>query len=1063
MKSFYYILLSISLLIVNISKGYCQIKLRGKVLDKEDMTPVTSAAVYTSDRKYAVTNNEGLFELVVSSLPDTLFISHVAYKSYSFLIMDDLEKTISLEPLKNTLEEVTISTGYYSLPKERLTGSFSQISTKDIERTVSSNILDKMETMVPGLQFDRRNAGWNKEQDQNLSIRLRGASTIYADMTPLIVVDNFPFDGDINNINPNDVETITFLKDAAAASIWGARAANGVIVITTKGAGEHEGVRIGFTSNLSLREKPNLFYSNNFIDPKLYIEQEKEWFEAGIYTARANNVSKPVLSPVIEMLIKIRDDKVSLEDGQLYFERLAANDIRRDADRFLYRQGIVQRYSLDFSGGTRKNSFRISAGYDDDKSTAIGDGSQRMTISADNRWSILSNLNLRTSLNYAEDKTTNNSFDIRSSSILPYYSLYEADGAYSAFVKDFRPDFIEQSEQDGLNWWYRPMEELMLNNNGGKTSELRLNGTLDYNILSGLAINLMYQYHKMDMSGRNLMDQESYYVRNLVNRFTSSTGSSVFPAGDILALSRSTSIGQSGRFQINYNRNWGDGELHLLGGTEIREVRYESSNHSYYGYSDDVLTFNQQHNFNDLYPVRPFGSLRIPIPATGLGSTIDRYISYYTNGSYILNDRYIISGSLRWDASNLFGVNTNQKGVPLWSVGLAWDMAKEDFFNVDWISNLKLRTTYGVSGNVDKTVTAYPTVRYQLNSETRLSMAEVLSPGNDNLRWEKTKMANVGLDLSLFNKLLNASFDFFDKKSSDLIANRLMDPTLFFNGTLGNVRVNYAHLASKGMDVNIGTRQVGGKVKWNMNGNYSFSKNKVTELLTTDNFSVTSYTLGLSNRAVLNHSIDNLYSLPWAGLEPETGDPLVNENGELTKEYTRYINSLNIGDMIVHGSTVPISYGAIRNNVRWKDFEISVNISFKLGYFFRNESISYGTWMQNYSSPHKDYEKRWIKQGDELITSVPSVPNRVIPNRDVVYLRSEALAEKGDHIRLQDIRLQYDRRIGSPNKMLSMQFFAFAHNLGLIWKSTKSGVDPDYPSAFFLPSRTMSFGVKLNY
>lgn len=1063
MKPFFYILISILLLTVNPSEGYCQLKLTGKVIDKEDRNPVANAAVYTSDKRYAVTNDEGQFELVVSNLPDTLFISHIAYKNYKFLITDNLQKTILLEPLKNTLEEVTISTGYYSLPKERLTGSFSQISTKDIERTVSSNILDKMETMVPGLHFDRRNAGRNKEQDQNLSLRLRGTSTIYADMTPLIVVDNFPFDGDVNNINPNDVETITFLKDAAAASIWGARAANGVIVITTKGGGEPDRIGINFTSNLSLKEKPDLYYTNNFINPKLYIEQEKEWFEAGIYTARVNNASKPVLSPVIEMLIKIRDGKVSPEDGQSYFDSLAENDVRRDADRFLYQQGVVQRYSLDFSGEVQKNSFRISVGYDGDRNTAIGDGSRRTTLFANNRWSILSNLNLHTSLNYAEDKRTSNSFDIRSSLLLPYYSLHEADGSFNAFVRDFRPDFIVQSQQDGLNWWYRPMEELMLNNNSRRTSELRLNGTLNYEILSGLAINIMYQYHKIDMSGRNLMDQESYYVRNLVNRFTPNIGPSVFPKGDILALSRNTSVGQSGRFQINYNKTWSDGELHLLGGAEIREVGYEASNNSYYGYSDGVLTFNQQHNFNELYPVRPFGSLRIPTPAAGLGSTIDRYISYYSNGSYILNNRYIVSGSLRWDESNLFGVKTNQKGVPLWSTGLSWDIDKEDFFNADWISNLKLRTTYGVSGNVDKSVTAYPTVRYQLNSETRLPMAEILSPGNDNLRWEKTKMANVGLDFSLFNRLLNASVDFFDKKSTDLIANRLIDPTLFFNGTLGNVRVNYAHLVSKGMDVNIETRPIGGKVRWNMNGNYSFSKNKITKLLTNDNFSVTSYTLGLSNRAVLHQSIDNLYSLPWWGIEAETGDPLVNQNGKLNKEYTQYINSLNIEDMVVHGSTVPISYGAIRNNIRWRDFELSVNISFKLDYFFRNESISYNTWMQNYSSPHKDYERRWIKQGDELVTDIPSVPSRVISNRDVVYLQSEALAEKGDHIRLQDIRFQYDKRIGTASKMLSMQFFAFANNLGLIWKSTKSGVDPDYPSSFFLPSRSISFGVKLNY
>lgn len=1050
-----------------LNQSVAQVPIKGTVRDKDSGQPLAGVNVsFMATGNSTLSKSDGSFELIWQGIADTLLFRHLSYeKKKHYFNNNSRNEIFFLIPKINVIMDVEVSTGYYTLPKERATGSFSHVNEELLERTVSSDIISRLESTVPGLQFDKRNSGGTNASDHRLDLRLRGASTIAASMEPLIILDNFPYDGDINNINPNDVQSITFLKDAAAASIWGAKAANGVIVITTKKLGKEEGSSMSFYSNFSLQSKPDLFYNQAFISSKDFIDLERNWFDKGIYQARENNLGMPVLSPSIETLIQLRNNEITQDQADAQLARLAGNDIRKDASHLLYRNGSIQRYGIDFAGRTQNTNYRLSVGYDRNKDVNIGDASDRLTLNASNSLSLSPRIYLSSNINFVTSSFYNNSFDIRSQSfLLPYYTLFNSDGSHASFVRDFRPRFVGAAADQGLDWAYRPLDEIELKNKRDNANDIRINSTLDYKVMKSLALQFLYQYHNYGTEGRNLLDHRSYQVRHQVNRFTQSTGKSEFPVGDILELSNSRVYSHSGRLQMNFEESWGNHNVMVLAGGEIRQINGESSAYSYYGYSDDVLTTNQQLNYNVLYPIRPNGSARIPFPTNALGSTIDRFLSYYANGSYTYARKYIATGSLRWDASNLFGVRTNQKGVPLWSSGISWLMHNEKFFNLNWISQMKLRTTYGVSGNIDKTVTAYPTVTYSQNSETSLPMAIVRSPGNSNLRWERTSMLNIGADVGLFGNKLIGTLDVYWKKSSDLIANKLIDPTLFYSGGLGNFKVNYADLDCSGADINLEVRPLGRQVKWSSSANISHSRNRVTKIVTADNASATSYTHGLSNRAIIDKSLDNIYSLPWAGLESNTGDPLVREGEILTKEYTRYINGLQIDDLIEHGSTVPILYGAFRNNLTWRGCTLSINIAFKSKYFYRRKSISYNTLMQNNTGQHLDYENRWQAPGDELFTDVPSVPMSVIANRDVVYLQSEVLVEPGDHIRIQDVRLQYDCKFRhTSSKVLKLQLYAFANNLGLLWKKSHFNIDPDYPSAYYLPPTTGSIGLKINY
>ncbi|RZL98122.1 MAG: SusC/RagA family TonB-linked outer membrane protein, partial [Pedobacter sp.] len=343
-------------------------------------------------------------------------------------------------------------------------------------------------------------------------LTIRGLSSINASKSPLIVLDNFPYAGEISNINPNDIESITVLKDAAASSIWGARAGNGVIVITSKTGRKNQEMSIALNSNLSITAKPDIYKSQNFISSSDYIDLEKFLYSKGYYQSLLENTNTyPVVSPVVELLWK-RAAATTTEQVQIdkQIENLKGNDVREDIDRYLYSGGYNQQYALSINGGSEKNTYFYSAGYDRGMNQ-LSATNDRLSIKAQNAFNLSDRLSLRTNLLYTA--TTNRSgkpdpASIRSGvsqGLYPYAMLADREGNSLAIPKIYRESYVATAGGGKLlDWKYYPLEDYKNSNSSRKSQDFLTNVNLEYRILPWLKAGARYQFEKQITEGKTL-------------------------------------------------------------------------------------------------------------------------------------------------------------------------------------------------------------------------------------------------------------------------------------------------------------------------------------------------------------------------------------------------------------------------------------------------------------------------------------------------------------------------------------------------------------------------------
>ncbi|WP_134090157.1 SusC/RagA family TonB-linked outer membrane protein [Olivibacter sp. XZL3] len=1038
--------------------------LTGKVLDQENQQPLPWVTVQSLKTAEVVrTDSLGNFRLLKQAVGDSIRASLMGYETVT-LELTDLSKPIRLLLTKSTqaLEEVTISTGYYSLPKERATGAFTQLDNELLNRSVSTDIISRLEGVTNSLAFDHRNTSQSQPE-----LRVRGLGSLYANNSPLIVLDNFPYEGDINNINPNDIENITILKDAAAASIWGARAGNGVIVINTKKGRYQQPVSINLVSNVQLAQRPDLFYNPNFSRSVDFLEVERALFENGFY--QENDWT--ALTPAVEALIAHRDGQLDDAGLKQRWDEFAATDVRREAQDQLYRHALNQQYALNLRGGGEKYLFYTSAGFDKNLSSTVGNSFQRISLNFNNTFKVSSALEISAALAYLQTRAENNGLELSgilsgaNQQLYPYANLLDVEGNPAMIARNYRSSYIDGTVNEGLlDWSYRPMKERALFDNVQRGSEARLNTGLNYRFLKHFNLDIKYQYQRLLSRSRDYDDPDSYRVRNLVNMYTQADGTRVFPEGAILKLNNTETQAHALRGQLNYNRQFDGQEISVLAGAEVREARTKGDGIEYYGYDDEVLTFQQQFDFLTRYPTRPRATARLPLPLASITEGLDRFVSAFVNAAYTYQQKYTLSASARWDASNLFGVKTNQRVVPLWSVGGKWRLDKEAFYDFESVPSLALRVTYGYNGNIDRSMTAFNTAVYSTNTTTGLRQASIRNVGNPNLRWERIGTLNLGLDLETKNGFLQGTIDYFMKNGKDLLGDVLVDPTMGYDISFVNAfRINNASLRTQGFDVQLGANLLKRQLGWRMDILANYVRNKVTEYNGPENLLGFSSNYGIPPQK--GKSLDAFYSTPWYGLDGQTGDPLVMVDGVLGTDYANYWRTVDsYDDLIYSGLTFPPFSGSWRNTFSYKSWALSFNITFKTGYHFRQSAISYASLL-NSRVGHRDLEYRWQQPGDERWTNVPSLPLNVNSNRENSYLTAEILVHRGDHIRLQDINLSYSfaaaelRRLG----IKSAKLFAYANNLAILWRANKLGVDPDRPNATVLPPRMLALGLNLNF
>jgi TonB-linked SusC/RagA family outer membrane protein len=1052
-------------------------KIKGKVTDEANQ-PISGATVKVKGTDIlTITDDEGNFSLNGVEGDAILIITYVGYQPMELSLSGREMIAARLKIAIGELTEVQVSTGYQYVPRERATGSFNHVDNKLINRSVSTGIIDRIENLVPGVLFNRGDA------IKTDPLLIRGRSTIFADAKPLIVINNFPYDGDLNNLNPNDIESIDILKDAAAASIWGARAGNGVIVITTK-RGHTAKPNIELNSNVTVQGRPDLFNVNT-VSSGDYIDLEKWLFDKGHYSSveldNLNGMGYPPLTPVIELLIAKRDGRLSAADADAQIEAFKKADVRSDTERYLYRVAVNQQYALNVSGSTPNINYYMSAGYDRNLYSLVGRSYDRISLRSQNSFKITKSLQADLGINFllSTDKSGNNPGNgyissAASKPFYPYASLVDDNGNRLPIYADYRKDFLMNAESRGLlNWEYNPINDIKQTENNDKIRDYLVTAGLRYKVTDFLNIETKYQFENQLSNGNLWYKEDSYYARNLINNFTQvnpANNNLTFPVprGGILDVRNTELTSHQGRVQLNYNQNFGlKHDISAIAGYEIRSIVTTGNNSRSYGYNSETSTLQPRIDYISQFTwySNQFETRMIENPQSIYKRT-DNFLSYFTNAAYTYDGKYILSASLRKDQANLFGVATNQKGTPLWSVGGAWIISKEKFYNISEIPLLKLRASYGESGNISRKASAYSTAFYNPANTTPANTLTILTPPNEKLSWERIKMVNLGLDFQ--TRVIGGSIEYYEKKSNNLLGQAPLDPTLGLsdNSLQSFYYGNVAGINGKGVDIELNSRNLNGNIKWNTNLLFSYTKSTVSDYLMPVS-SIGNIYLASDNSASINPVIGRplfaMYSFPWAGLDPNTGDPMGIVNKNNSKDWNRIYTNTRLDSLIYNGSIQPTISGAFRNTFSWKNLSLSFNISYKLDYYFRKATLNYGSLFYSWSG-NGDYSRRWQNPGDEKSTNIPSMVYPNPANRDRFYQYAEINVLKGDHIRLEDINISYNltKKQLASLPVNNVRFYFYANNLGVIWKANKAGIDPYYNNSPLVAKR-FSFGLNVNF
>lgn len=995
------------------------------------------------------TDREGNFNIILPKLPFVVYSSKVGYMTDTLLIVDEVPVNIVLKKATIQLEEAVVySDGFQQLPRERATGSFEQLNGSLLKRRVSSNILGQLDGLATGLQFDNRN--------KSPQLNIRGMNSFLGGIiSPLIVVDNFPFEGDINQLNPNDVESVTLLKDAAATSIWGARAGNGVIVITTKKASNK--FRVDFSTNWTLQTPEDLYY-DPIVKSTDFIDVERMLFERGHYDNLFSNpltLRKTVLSPVVDLLQKVRTGEMDRSKADLIMDGWRNNDVRKDREKF-YRWGSLQQHYLRLNTGTAMSDHSLSVGWDKSIGNEILKHSDRITLRQNNTLRLNKKLSLQA--NFAYTATQNiSSAGITNFVYYPYTRIFDENGNPLSIPYQLNQNYVDTVGKGNLyDWSFNPYTDLQQSKTKTSLNHLAVNLTAQYQLLAGLNAQLIYGLENQQIHGNNFYREDSYFVRDLVNRFTQVNNGGVkrnLPAGAIEDRSYSNLIGHRVRGQINFAKTWYEQhEFNMLLGAELSNRTIQGNSYRNYGVDPNVLTV-QKVDYVNAYPTfdNLYGNSYIPYYGSN-SKYIQRFVSVFANAAYTLRQKYTWTASMRKDGSNVFGAVANNRWNPLWSTGLSWIVSKEGFMqNFHWLNSLKLRSTFGTSGNLANGANRDPIMLYVGTAPfTNYPYGLINTPPNPYLKWEEVRTWNNGIDFAVLGNRISGSFEWFDKWSIDLIAPDELDPTTGFLTADRNI----GEIRGKGFDAKIDvTSSLGSPLQWKITVGLSHAKSTVTKfngtLSSTQNYAESG---PRALNPILQKELYPVFAYRFAGLDPQNGDPQGYLNGEISKDYQKLLND-SLQNLHYYGSALPRYYGFFRGMLSYKGIQLTFSVNYKFGHYFRNRTIGYNGLFDG-AAAHGDYYKRWQNPGDENYTTVPSLVYPGNGNRDNFYKYAEPNVLKGDVVRLQDIGLRY----AFPK--FPAQLTASINNVGILWRANKKGVDPDYFT--IPPGRIYSLGININ-
>lgn len=1026
-------------------------KIRGQVLDNEDIPLVGADVLVKGTTAGVYTDVDGYYEIEVPDNPEvSLIFNFFGMKPHEELIGSRDRINVILFPDVEMLDAVVV-TGYQTISKERTTGAFAKVNSEQFETQRISNVSTMLEGRVAGL-----NDG-----------QIRGVTSMNGLTTPLYVIDGFPVEKTTNDgygnwvesvpdINPEDIQSITVLKDAAAASIYGARAANGVVVITTKRA-QKDQMNVSFSATLSIQ--PYSTYADKYLaDAATMVELEREWAaqNPNLQGAGAAAYAQGLLddntftTQGIRTLLRGYAGQMTQSEVDAQLAALAAMGYSYydDIKRYGARNPFSQQYNLSFGRGSEKNTFNASITYrnnlESDKYTDNDDiGINIQNTTQITKWLTL---DVGTYLNYGSGSTQSFSLFSPGYTYMPYDRLVNGDGSYYTNRQEDRYSAYNMSilNSNGLyNLDITPLDEIGMNLTRQKNFSNRTYARLAIKFTDWLKYTASFQYEYANYATEQLRSKDSYDVRNTVNTYASANGDGTatfnIPYGNIYFTSNNITRAYNFRQQLDFNKTFaGKHEVTALVGTETRENKNNYENRTLYNYDPDLMTYSliDQVGLSSMGSIWGWGSFTTQNTAYLL-ELINRYVSFYGNAAYTYDDRYTVTGSIRWDKTNLFSTGSKYQKRPIWSVGASWNIDREEFMQgADWVNMLKLRFSYGIGGNIAKNSAPYMTAYFGSNQHVGGISGTIQSRPNPNLRWEKTATTNVGVDFSLLDNRLSGTVEYYYKNGTDLLANTNGVPTEGWG--YSTYTINNGEMVNEGFEISLnGTAVSTSDWRFDIGAIFSYNRNEVTyvNVEAPVSFLLIDYPAAYPR---IGNPYNAIYGYQWAGLSAQGTPQLYDRNGELYDDMT----PSDIEDLLYFGTTVPVYSGALNLNLRWRNWELAAQFLFEGGHKMRNTSLPF---INGSIAPVSNrIADRWQQPGDEAHTDVPRYISSENPlynyNYYTMYAQSSVNIIDASNLSLNNLSLTYRLPSNACSKlaMKGARIMAAAENLFMVAASPEA-------------------------
>ena len=1099
---------------------------KGVVIDGQGIPLPGATIVLKGTTSGVVSDSVGRFEI---KLPEkgvhVLVFSFVGMKKQEIPVSGKEFIEVVLEEDNENLDDVVV-TGYQTISKERATGAYSIVDAETLGRKPTSNLAQALVGLVPGLSVV------SAPVDGQIRFAIRGQGTISqvsmgganwkADNDPLIVVDGFPISGymlesdPFSSINPNDVESVTVLKDAAATSIYGARAANGVIVITTKKGKAKSKLEISADAYWSVSSRADLDYLFNMASAENQFRFEELMHKYDPINLTSNDpytrtsARRRYMSAPYGMLYE-RDNKKNLTAGEYEAKKQELIELgncgvwKDDLNEYIFQRMMRQQYNVSLRGTAEKLDYAFSASYDEEDSYLQENGKRRVLLNLASNARLTKNLTFELAVNTMFSREENNGTSIESVRgwLSPWTRLKDEEGNFVHVPTSqtvYEPLLMSEEYYAGktpTDWTYNPVADRDYTDNYSKTMNYRVQGGFEYRTEWGLNVSAKGQYEQRRYRKHVSYEPESFFVRDLYNTYSTLGEAgryvSYFPTGGVFSNEGHTYEAYNLRGQADYRLMKDKHAFNVLVGTEVISATTEAdpkvTRYGYNKYTNSVLTeLDYVTKKNNIFGVSSY----MPFEKLGSLSTLeDRFFSVYANAAYTYDDRYSVTVSFRTDASNFQAEDVRDKFSPFWSFGASWLISNERFMErASWIDQLKLRASYGIAGvaagkSGTSSVTTVAVHSGSLIYSGGESFNTIAERGNNTLTWEKSRTLNIGVDMAFFGHKLSGSAEFYNKYSYDVLANTTV-PVI--SQGVESMLLNNAEIVNRGVEFSIGSDlPVAGDLSWSGVLNYSYNHNELKK------FGYSGPYMAVGNSYVVGRPIGSYSVLKPAGYSPEgyvllggkdgSREPILDEESSHMMDFVTPREGQTLDDnnwAYYLGAAEPKSTLSFSNMFSWKGLTFSFMLTGQFGYYvmtsysdsFSPDSRNLAAYSDRLDKAFEVYDEGYVNQmsyselplyNDDNKTNFVSGRGYSSTIGVAMYFRNSFI--KGDHIRLNEVFLGYDL----PQSLLSKQgvfsrinVYAQASNLGLIW-SANGKMDPNYPLGSLKPMPVFTFGLKLGF